>query len=218
MKLLKSQKNELYDWIVAFGLSPSQFNFKESKNGIGFGVLNQMQFEESEYHFIFDRVSADGRIMLSFCPGIDRYIESHLVIDWFMQKEMFRRWLNALNKEINEPDKWELLEKEMNQFNITFDDSTDKFSASEYEDLKQRMNQLKEGIKANDLLSEHFEILNAKIVHLTESALTMNKFDWKSQFVGTVINLSMYLAFSEEARTAFLGLIKIALSPIILIP
>jgi hypothetical protein len=216
MKLLKSQKNELYDLIVRHELSPAQFYIKEINN-IKRTVETRtiIRYNDSDFYFSFNTENTNQ--FISFSPGLEIFKDSQLFISWEGSKYFVSEWLAALTREINEPDKWELLEKEMKQISATFDDSTDKFSASEYEDLKQRMNQLKEGIKANDLLSEHFEILNAKIDHLTASALTMNKFDWKSQFVGTVINLSMYLAFSEEARTAFFGLIKLVMTPIILI-
>lgn len=220
MILLPSQGDEIFDLITNAELSPIQFHLKEAIGKIDPTKISTYAiFKNSPYYFSFETNPRNRTSHCSnFCPGSDTYIEIDYPGSWAIQKGVFKRWLTNLKREITTTNKWALLEKEMQQINATYDNSTDTFSASEYDDLKQRMNQLKEGIKAIELLSEHLEILNAKIDHLTDLALTMNKFDWKSQFVGTVINLSMYLAFSEEARTAFWGLIKVVMSPIILLP
>lgn len=222
MILLTSQKDEIYDIIEINDFSPSQFEIylSQSLNPTKYSDKGTIiSLKKSEFSFRLE--GTDHNIFTLFtilCPGEKSFKQTKSASSWIQQKSFFTQWLGFLKRELTTPNKWERLQNEMNQINASYDESVDKFSAQEYEELKHKMNQLKLGIKSIGLLPEQITIINAKIDHLTELALTMNKFDWKGLFIGTIVNLSMALSFSNEARTAFWGLIKIVLSPIILLP
>lgn len=220
MKLLTTQKNEIYDIIEKHQFSPSQFIIVEQPSGIeNIELSTIVKYSKTDYFFSFVGNLSSGLQSASiFSPGKTSVIEHLTAMSWTYHITHFIYWLQYLNREVTAPNKWERLQNEMKQIGVTFDNSIDKFSAEEYEELKQQMYQVKAGIKTIGLQPEQITLLNAKIDHLTEMALKMNKFDWKSLFTGTIVNLSMTLALSPESRTAFWELIKLVLLPIIQLP
>lgn len=218
MRLMISQQDHIFDIIVSNEFSPSQFEIQEMKAKHTGGVDTNIKYLNSNYSYLFKGELNNIYCSAMFSPGESNITEEYKIDSWISYVSVFNEWLRYLRREITAPNKWERLLDEMKQISLPFDNSKDKFTALEYEELKRQMNLLKEGIITIGLLPEQINILNDKIDHLTELALTMNKFDWKNLVLGSVLNLATTLALSEESRTAFFALIKVVLSPIYLLP
>lgn len=207
MKLLTSQKNILYDVIIAYGLSPSQFILteKESTNYVN-EIVTNISHKSSEFYFSFE--SRYDRRSILFSPGSDTYSVAHSVNSWNELEYHFQNWIGNLLNEINVENKWDRLEKEMKGINLNLKNEPDKFSAHEFEELKNKVLAIKQGLNKIGLLSEQVSIINEKLDHLTELAIDMNKFDWKSLFIGTILSVIIQLGVTQENAKSLWALIK----------
>jgi len=96
----------------------------------------------------------------------------------------------------------------VNSIKLNLNNEADKFSALEFEDLKIKVSAIKQGLNNIDLLSDQISVINEKLDHLTELAVNMNKFDWKSQFIGTIISIIIQLEVTQENAKSLWALIK----------
>lgn len=209
MKLLKSQKDTLYNLIIRANLIPDQFYFKEKKSIIiDTEACTVMKFNESDYYFIFETIKQTKRHYAIFCPGDTTYEERCKTESWENQKKQFYTWLGYLRREIAAPNKWARLRKEIESININFDQDDDKFTVSEYEEIKNRLNIIKERIEPIGLLPNQLEAINGKLDFLSEQAKKMTKFNWKSLFVGIIANLIVRLSITKKNAFTIWDLIK----------
>ncbi len=210
MKLLISQKDQLFDLIEKIGLSPSQFEFEESISRLGAKQkATTLILKNSDYFFSFESdPNSPSSHFAILCPGSDSHTERTKTRHWNWQINIFSTWLRDLKKEINSPNKWDRLTTEISRIGIVIENDDDKFTVQEYEDLKERMIILKKGTSSIGLLEEQVTTINTKLDHLTELAKEMNKFDWKGLFIGTVISIVIQLGISVENAESLWTLIK----------
>ena len=211
MKLLTSQKDTLFDIIESNGLTPSQFEFTETISRLGAKQkATNLKYKDSDYFFSFesDPKRNDTHFAI-FCPGTSTFIERNGTGLWEYQLNRFRTWLSNLSREIHTPNKWERLEIELSSISFRIDNDSDKFSVTEYEDLKNRMLNLKQQTGTIGLLPDQVDAINSKLDHLTELAKDLNKFDWKGLFVGTIISMVIQLGVTPENTESLWSIIKI---------
>jgi hypothetical protein len=206
MKLLISQKDALFDLIEMSGFSPHQFQQIEVKSKYNSENSFELRFNNSEYFFLFD--FSNGKYMQRSCPGEYTYLEKGTNGTWDEQFASFGNWLQYLKREITAPNKWERLRVEMESLNIQFNHDEDKFTVVEYEDVVAKINVLKQQLGTIGLLPDQVAAISNKLDHLTEYAKTMNKFDWKGLFVGTMISIVIQLEVNHENANALWRLIK----------
>jgi hypothetical protein len=210
MKLLISQKDELYDLIERFGLSPSMFEFAEILSQVSAGQKTTLlKFKNSEFFYSFESAfNSETSHYAIFSPGNGSVKEAQYPGDWEHQKQYFRYWLQYLSREVNTPNKWERLNKEISNFGINITDDESKFTASEYEDLKIRMLQLKNSISSIGLDPDQLKLLHNKLDHLLELGKNLKKFDWKALFVGTIVSVIIQLSLSPDVGKLLWNVIK----------
>lgn len=124
MKLLKSQKDEIFDLIENSGLSPSMFYFDEinSKNG---NVA--LKIKDREYFFTFSDGPRGGHYA-HFCPGKETYEESEYPGSWALQKLNVRYWITYVKRELETPDKWASFKEELEFIDIPEFKNNNKFT------------------------------------------------------------------------------------------
>lgn len=203
MKLLQSQKNRVYDLIEKEGLSPNMFCFEES------APSTKICLKSSDYYFILTEDNFD-RPSVKYSPGENRFDEGYFYAPaWGDQIDYIEAWLQNLAREINEPDKWKLLQEELE--NINFSDikyENIKFTYQEYELLESKTNELKEKIGKLNLLEKQLKQINNKLDHLLNLAKDMNKTDWKELFIGSIISLIMQLSVDKTTGQAIFALVR----------
>jgi hypothetical protein len=200
MKLLLSQKNELYDLIERSGLSPSMFEFTEINSQIAAGqYATLLAFKNSGFFFSFETgFRTETSHFAIFSPGRESIKETQNPGSWDLQLRYFIEWLTYLLREINAPNKWDRLKSEIAEIGINTGGDETKFTAFEYENLKQRIQMIKNEVNNIHLNPEELSIIHSKLDHLLELAKEMNKFDWKALFVGTFVSIIIQLSLSPE--------------------
>jgi hypothetical protein len=207
MRLLKTQKNELFEIIEATGLSPNSFFYRDPD--VFSNHATEIGYRNSNFRFSI-RVSSDNQdlIIINYSPGASIFDREEWLRGWAKVVEHFDTWVNALYDEITVADKWERLNEEVEQVHITYENETNQFSAFEYEDLKIKMHLLKSEIRKIGLPSDQLTAIESKLDHLTEIGLSLSKFDWKSLFVGTIISIIIQLSVTPDNAKTIWGLIR----------
>lgn len=206
MKLLRSQRNNLFDIIESAGLSPSAFVIVEPDAFANLETI--IRYLHSQFYFSVSLHHDKQFMIVKYSPGKDIFEKENWVRTWDEVEANFSIFVDSLFLEINEIDKWGRLKNELDQINVTYTNESDKFSADEYVDLQQKMNLLKLEMKNLSFDPEQIQILENKIDHLTTIAVTLTKFDWKSLFIGTIVSIIIQLGVTQENAKAFWGVIK----------
>jgi len=88
--------------------------------------------------------------------------------------------------------------KTLNIDNIDFNDKQ-AFSFDEKAQITLALNELKLLIENKfDLNEKEMSIVNARLNYLSESKERLNKFDWKSILINTIINITVALSFDTQ--------------------
>lgn len=211
MRLLVSQKNTLYDLIEKKGLSPSQFYFEDNTTAFYSQHDTILRYKQTEFFFCFgsnhDSYNSESLIS-AYSPAISSFFTKRYPDSWSWQQTHFLEWLDYLKREIDSPNKWERLENELKNLHLNSEDEINKFSVHEYEELKVKLLVLKDSIKTIEFLPEQLNAINQKLDHLTEVAKDLSKFDWKSLFIGTIVNIVTQLGVTPANATLLWNTIK----------
>jgi hypothetical protein len=211
MKLLTWQKDKIYEIIVSSNLNPQHFKIelmKSKKSANEYATL--VKYKNSDYYFIFDTIlNYKYPYYVIYSPGDTVYFHESYATEWNNLIKYFSIWIIYLFREVNSPHYWERFEKEINELNLIGDEYSDeKFSVYEYEDLKIKIDILKNDISKIDIGKGSINVINKKLDEITELAKTMNKFDWKSLFIGTIVNLIIQLSIAPENTKSIWLLVK----------
>lgn len=185
------------------GLAHSSFEWTEIdsilKAGDRTSILN---YKNSDFMYGFETGHRNDHYAI-FCPAEGEYCKEVYLGSWGEQLKYFEQWLTYLQREITATNKWERFDRELKQLNFNSDQNAEKFSFSEVEELTNKINLLKKKIKAIEKLPESsIKILNNKLDYLVEQSKVLTKFDWKSLFIGIIINIIMALAIPPDASKA----------------
>lgn len=210
MILLPSQKDEIFDIIESVQLSPNQFEISEQKSLTRFNTIaTKLKFNNSNYFFSFETegysISTHYAI---FCPGFSSFREEHPSKYWNIQLNYVKTWLNYLIREVNAPNKWERLNKEISGIGIKYDLDERKFTAYEFEEMKQRISILQGQISSLELPEDLIQTINRKLDDVLEFAKNANKFDWRSYFIGTITSIIIQLSLTQENAQAIWSFLK----------
>jgi hypothetical protein len=74
--------------------------------------------------------------------------------------------------------------------------------------VRNSLTELKERIKVLELGEEKYGVIERKIDDLSKKLDELNKFDWKSLFIGSIANLIMTMAIPPEASGMIWHFIK----------
>lgn len=208
MKLLKSQKTEIFDLIEVNGLSPLQFEIIFIPNNYNSALsITKLLFKGTDYYFTFSFQQEEH--YSTFCPGDEKYVEEEHSGDWETQKDAVINWLSYLKREINTPDKWQrLIDESENLKLMKYNEDSIKFNASEYLEIKSKINLLKNGLKEIGIEKEEMKTINSRLDHLEVLMQSMNKIDWKNLFVGTILSIPIQLSLSPDVAKGLFLLVK----------
>lgn len=216
MRLLTSQKNELFNLINSGGFSPSQFNLSE-KSAQGVERINIQFRTVVEFRF---RISDSDRheFYLSYSPGQSKFTESRFAESWIQVTKYFEDWLDNINRELTQEDLWLSMEHMVASVGLHGDTNNEKFTVQQYLLITERMKSLQQGISALSLPEDQIKTINKKLDHLLEQAKTFGKFDWQAQFIGGLITLIVALTISPEVGKQIFELVRQFFNQILLLP
>ncbi len=210
MWLKNSQKNHLFDIIVKSKLSPSLFVLVE-KEMERYGYYTTISLRDNKKYYF--NIWEDSIVM---CPGFHKLTESHDIQSFSGSSVIFDTWISFLAEELSTPDKWELIEKQIQQlnFNPNFENLT--FSHNEYIDLSGKLDLLKDKlIERLELDESNSRVLNQLLDHQKEMMKNLNKRDWMFLFIGGFFtyfqNLALNAIIHPDQIPALFSLIKLIL-------
>ncbi len=217
--MLKTYKNGFIEIIKRNNLDPKIFQIVEGKKH-GVGPIFDILLRNSQMFF---RANQDPRSIHKFFNAIytrfDLSYPTHepddLIKDWRYGinriYKVFEGWIkDEVHPYLNEqllPDLWEQLENErpLVTGSRLDEDETSPFSEDEKVQLRFATNEFKL------LLTNKFkpsppqaEVIEDRLNYLSESVDRLNRIDWRSVALQTVISISIALTLdSEQGRTLF---------------
>jgi hypothetical protein len=203
MKLLTSQKDELFDLIEASKyFSPSQFDIKEIQQKHN-DFITEIRFKNSDFFFMLIPESTyQGIFFTNFSPGKKSIIEATSTLDWDGGKKYINSWLEFLRRELTAENRWEKLFQEIEHIKLAPTNDQSKFTYHEYIELSET------SLSSIPLLEEQQVAIINQLNHLTVLAKDLNKFDWQNLFIGTIISIVIQLYVTRENAESLWALIK----------
>lgn len=208
MKLLISQKNDIFDIIVDEGFDPAYFKFSEEKINNN-EIVTYLRYKSTKYYFMFRSTVSGFQTMYS--PAL-RYLEEEESTrgGWKQFSTRIRKWLKFLKQETNTLNKWDTFKNELQQipFTFSYDDNNEKFSFQELKIIKLKIDDIKNEIKNLELSHETIKLLNTKFDSLYFKACKLSKTDWKELFIGAIIGVILNLAIPPKTSEAIWEIIR----------
>lgn len=211
MQLLTSQKNLLYEIIESNGLSPFQFNIEEYKFPTSGMINTKLLYKGTNYYFDFMTFQGHNNMAFAeFSPGEFSVKWRSDGESWNILVNYFFSWLLYLRREITSLDKWARLQREMEELGVNLSQEGDgnQFTVEEYFFLEKKIISIKNSIGHIGLSELQINEINNKLDHLIQLAESMNKFDWKSLFIGTIISIIIQLEVSPDHAKSLWQIIK----------
>ena len=108
LKLLPSQRESLYDILTAFDFKPEDFKIVNvSHRHLGEGQA--VKVKNTDFYFAMyegtDEFTPE-KFFVTFSPGAEEILESHLCFDWNLVLSTFEAYLDILGRELSVTDPW----------------------------------------------------------------------------------------------------------------
>jgi hypothetical protein len=214
--MLKKHKNQLFDLINQSGLDINRFNInEEDERSTVISFMNSpfrfiiRNSSNSFFSFEYQYILFSPNFQMSDIYPLNEYTNFDMVYS------EFGYWINNVIKEFledqNEPDLWsEYLNgnKSLNFEKIDFGDK-ESFSLDEKLQIKMSINELKYLIQKHIETTEaEQQIIIDRLDYLVEASTRMNKFDWKSVVVNTLISITITLSLDTQKGQILFSLFK----------
>ena len=217
--MLKNHKNAIFNAIKTSKFNTDKFDISESVEEDH--VITIIKIKDTPFKFLIGQPSdnfvefryqyvlfSPNYVLTNILPR-DRYIDFTDVL------YAFKRWLNnhinSYFEEENEIDLWteyKSVNKILNLEKIDFEDQS-YFSSGEKEQIKSAINELKLSIAKNFQLSnEEISQVNKRLDYLSDAPERLNKFDWKSLIIPTILNIATALSLNTQQGKELFELFK----------
>jgi hypothetical protein len=217
--MLKKYKNELFQIIQNSGIDLSLVRHKEE-------VINEyhaftVEIINTPFWFMARNSSHDYEIFdckyVQFNPSFSEsgYMPEDGWCSFIDIKNMFTNWLQSHVQEyfndLTEPDFWLQLNSESKALDLGKIDFDDKelFNAEEKQQIKLALRDVR--LLIIDRFSPsalELESINARLDYLSQAVDRLNKFDWKSLLLSTIMSISVALSFDTEKGKQLYTLFK----------
>lgn len=216
----KKYKNELFQFLLSTKFGIDQFEIKEKQDYFklesDFVVL-----KDTPFHFIIRNSNEDFEafdcLYVNYAPGfpMSEILPSQDYFGFDSVLSQLKYWLeskvSAYLEDQEEPDLWEEFKngnKTLNINNIDFDDQT-IFNIDEKKQIELSLNELKLLIKNNlETTEEEQDLINARLDYLIDASKRLNKFDWKSLAISSLVSISVTLSLDTQKGHLLFELFK----------
>jgi|WetSurMetagenome_2_1015567.scaffolds.fasta_scaffold43449_4 hypothetical protein len=206
-KILKKYKNELLQILLDNGIDKNKLIKKESVTQDKFKYFT-IYIKDTPFYFIlknnpdnFDLFLCEYNLFKANYPPSFIKDKWRIFIDI---KPYIKHWIKEVKEyfdELTTIDLWEQLSsssKILHIGEIDFDNK-ENFNEDEIKQIKLSLNELKLLIGRNfELQEEEKKTVNNRLDYLTEASNRLNKFDWKSLLINTVLNIIIALSFDSQ--------------------
>lgn len=184
--LMRTQRNALFERVVARGLDPADFQLMDAVDGTTL-------VDHSPTRSTFSLVSKDGVAYRGRASIGDYgpYEYGPVLWDNILQ-DIFPRWVYNVKVEGDTPDMWE----EVRSISAILADGSDQyddnslFSPEEREQISAQLRQIKRSLKENYSLSdEKLAGIEARLDEAEEASHRIGRKDWRLLFYGIILTL-----------------------------
>jgi hypothetical protein len=212
--LLTTQKNEIYEILLATGLEPADFSWSEEA-GINHPALavSRLKYRDGHFYFQFDFITHTGtlRHYSSFSPGKEQAVEDYYADSWIAQVAAAREWVSFLKREIDAPDLWLEIKKYQATFSLVppaklLNEPIPTYEADQIgEALRLLTGEIKKQFK---LTTKQNEFVRSKLDYLADAAKRQPRLDWVHTCIGVLITIAMGLAMAPAEASKLWQLTK----------
>lgn len=204
----KKYKNELFKQIQELGLTPDNFSLVDLPENPYQTII---KYKETPFYFLLtnpqDSYEEFECQFIQYAPEFpiteifpDRnYAEFNYILDMFII--WVKNHINEFELDEFEPDLWSEYKNGNTTLNFNDIDFNDKnlFSIHERKQISMGINELKLLINKNfETTTEEQKLVGERLEYLIESTKKLNKFDWKSLVLSTVIGIATTLTLDVE--------------------
>lgn len=195
--LLGSQRDQVFQLLVAHAFDPRQFDWHESGSlfvpGLRVSVLSHEPSED--YWFKFDW--AREAHAAAFSPGEDRNSQQGFPGDWPGQLGYVENWLNNLRRELETPDFWASVGAISTR---TEPPNNASFSPAEIQAIDERLGRIEARIgEMRALQAGEAAYVHEALEEVKASARTFGRKDWINLATGALMNLILFLGIPPDA-------------------
>jgi hypothetical protein len=182
MKLMKWQRNSIFDAVVAGGLDPLQCDFDYDDAGARVTHRpSQSNFCLEGYAGHYKTTAVVGELP-SWPLPLDAFI-------WDTVKERVQSWAKEVKDDVDTPDLWAELQRQPQILTGARDEDVENtpFSSDEQVEIAKQIRQISESVKRTDLLSKAQMLsLATKLDDLVTASGRIGRKDWRLMFYGVL--------------------------------
>lgn len=197
--LLRSQLNELYGLIKELSEKTTPSMFKWEPIGVVDGP-ETYQLVHKQSRFYFWIASGSSYFDVEYSPGYSTSVSAMSDLHWDHVRKRFIDWIKNLDREVDQPNLWELLRNELPQANLDID-RDERFNADELRQVDDSIDQVVNAIEQPEqfqyLSSEDRTFLTSQFEELKVAARSSTKRSWVQLLVGVSVTVVLTLGSSS---------------------
>jgi hypothetical protein len=203
LPLLRTQRNEAFEWVLREGFDPSQFEVLEAK----WGDTRCTRFAYKDSPYFLDVGTARRQFHVRYSPGASELMTHQMGIggNWGGVEESFLAWLAYLRREVEAPDLWALYRDGPTlYFPGASAENNEPFSGPEIAQINIGIDEIRVYLIQQGVGGEALVDVNAKLDYLVASSSRQGRFDWANIAFSTLFSIALQVAFDpERARVLF---------------
>lgn len=203
-KLLKTQKNRVFEILQQEGLEPANFSWAE------YPVMDtRLKYLDGKYYFQFEKWT--DTYHCEFSPGQHDLVEEAETGIWDAQLNSLRFWTLHLKREIEASDLWQEMKKYQPPVSLALPEQplNEPIPAYEAEQIADKLQQLAGKIEQQfELNEEQNKFVRNKLNYLTEAAKRQRSMDWVHTSIGVFVTIAMALELLPDKVKEFWQLVQ----------
>lgn len=212
-KLLKTQKNEVFNILQKEGLEPANFSWKVNKapdtsvpppyKDI---LVNRLEYLDGEYYFQFEHYSC------TISPGESQavqYVRGMTSDDEVIDHVSL--WARYLKREIEAPDLWAEMEKYKVAFSLAPAEQivNEPIPTYEAEKISEKLSLLADKIEEQfELTNEQNQFVRRKLDYLADATKRQRSVDWAHTLIGVSVTIAVGLSLAPDKAKELWELLK----------
>lgn len=206
--LLRSQKKEVYEILLAGGLEPGEFSWSKEEIAEAL-IVSRLNHRQGQYYFQFSSYEMNAWCVA--CPGAFRSMDTGYPKNWNEQIAILRSWAHSLRRELDASDPWAELAKYKLAVDGQLPDGVvnEPIPAVEADGIGQAL------VRLADRIIQEFSPNQAraatvrdKLGYLAEAAERQRSRDWLYSVLGVCVTIAAVLSLSEREATKLWGLVE----------
>lgn len=197
-KLLRSQKNEVFEAVLKKSFNPSDFKWTEIDSKYNDFKVSKIIHLPTGHYFIFEFYNNQDYAI--YTPGADQWGVSASAGNWYYQKIIVNNWLDYLKKE-DVPDLWKAISKVNILSESRFSSVDDSpFNTEEKNQISKRLYEIEKYlISTQNLSKEHVEFVRVRLNYLEESSKRQSRQDWLHTMIGILVSIILGVDMESSA-------------------